>query len=87
MNRRIIMQEPTTRLYLAPDGSWTNNCQQARTFEHTYLALLEGMNHYEKTLQVVWCFRDPALNMYLSVRPGEETRTCQCIECPLAQAA
>ena len=87
MNRRIIMQEPTTRLYLAPDGSWTNNCQQARTFEHTYLALLEGMNHCEKTLQVVWCFRDPSLNMYLSVRPGEEALTCPCIECPLAQAA
>ena len=87
MKRRIIIQEPTTRLYLAPDGTWTNNCQKARTFEHTYLALLEGINYSERALQVVWCFRNPALNMYLSVRPEDDALTCACAECPLAQAA
>lgn len=81
------MQEPVSRLYLGRDGSWTRDCQQARTFDHTYLALLEGMNYSDKALQIVWCFRDPALNMYLSVRPGQEAPTCACVECPLAQAA
>jgi hypothetical protein len=87
MNRRVIIQESSSHVYLAADGSWTSDCQQARTFEHTYLALLEGMNHPGKSLQVVWCFRNPAMNMYLPVHPGDDATTCHCIECPLAQAA
>jgi hypothetical protein len=87
MSRRIIMQEVATRLYLAPDGSWTRNCQEAKTFEHTYLALLEGLRYSGKKLQVVWCFRDPSLNMYLPVRPEAEASACHCVDCPLAQAA
>ena len=81
------MQEVITRRYLAADGSWTESCQGAKTFEHTYLALLEGISHPEKTIQVVWCFRNPSLNMYLAVRPGDEALTCPCLECPLAEAA
>ena len=87
MDRRVIIQESSRRLYLGADNTWTSDCQQAKTFEHTYLALLEGLNHPSKSLQVVWCFRDPALNMYLSVRPGDETPPCQCVQCPLAKAA
>lgn len=87
MSRRVIMQEVETRLYLAADGSWTHNCQQARTFEHTYLALLEGLRYSAKNLQVVWCFRNPSLNMYLPVRPEGEATLCHCVSCPLAQAA
>lgn len=80
------MQEVTTRRYLAADGSWTENCQRAKTFAHTYLALLEGMDHSEKTIQVVWCFRNPDLNMYLTVKPGDEALTRPCLACPLAAA-
>lgn len=87
MSRRIIMQEVDTRLYLAPDGSWTHDCQEAKTFDHTYLALLEGLGYSAKKLQVVWCFRNPSLNMYLPVRSETEAVVCQCVGCPLAQAA
>jgi len=87
MNRRVIIQDSSGRMFLAADGSWTNDCQHARTFEHTYLALLEGLNYPGKLLQIVWCFRNPAQNMYLSVHPGEESLVCRCIECPVAQAA
>ncbi|HTL55218.1 MAG TPA: hypothetical protein VL361_06035 [Candidatus Limnocylindrales bacterium] len=87
MSRRIIMQEVNTCLYLAPNGSWTANCQAAKTYEHTYQALLEGMRYGDKVLQVVWCFRNPSMNLYMNVRPGLEGLTHACLECPLAQAA
>ena len=87
MIRRIIMQEVNTCLYLAPDGSWTANCQDAKTYERTYQALLEGIGYSDRVLQVVWCFRNPSINLYMNVRPGQEGLTHPCLQCPLAEAA
>ena len=87
MSRRIILQEVNTCLYLATNGSWTANCQEAKKYDHTYQALLEGMTHSDKVLQVVWCFRNPSMNLYMNVRPGQELLTHPCLQCPLSEAA
>lgn len=84
MRGRIILQDVATQFYLAADSSWVKGCQQARVFEHTYLALLEGLDHHEKTTQVVWCFKNRDMNMYLAVRPGDSNCVQPCVFCPLA---
>ena len=87
MSGRVIVQDVDTRLYLDENSSWVESCQQARTFEHTYSALLEGLEHHNKTLQIVWCFQNPELNMYLAVRPGEGERIRPCTICRRGQQA
>ena len=84
MKGRIILQDLVGHGYLANDGSWVNQCQGARAFERLYLALLDGLNHSEKHLQIVWCFRNPALNIYLPVRAQDNDRLNCCEVCPLA---
>jgi hypothetical protein len=83
MRGRIILQEVSTGAYVADDGSWVESCQQAKVFEHIYLALLRGLDIRDKCLQVVWCFRNPAASMYLPVRPEDGERVRTCGECPL----
>jgi hypothetical protein len=83
VNGRIILQDISTRLYMDNDHSWTRNCQEAKSFEQTYHALLEGLSHKEKRLQVVWCFQNPTLNMYVAVHPEDNDRIHACVSCPL----
>ena len=82
MGGRIILQDLGNRLYLGSDGAWANSCQAAKLFEHTYLALLEGLNHAGKHLQVVRCFQNPGANMYMPVHPVEELNLVCCEKCP-----
>lgn len=84
---RVILQDLETHSYLAGDSSWASSCQQAKVFEHTYVALLEGLNYHPKALQVVWCFRNPSMNMYLPVNPADGARVVACDFCPLTQRA
>jgi hypothetical protein len=86
MEGRVILQDLTTHSYLAKDNSWAESCQRARVFEHTYEAVLEGLEHREKVLQVVWCFQNPAKNMYLPVKAEDSDRIYECVSCPLAHA-
>ena len=81
---RVILQDLHTHCYLSSDNSWVGSCQRARVFEHTYLALLEGLGHPQKALQVVWCFQNPARNMYVSVKPEDSARIYACSHCPLS---
>lgn len=86
MSGRVIIQDTKTRCYLGQGSSWVESCQEARTFEHTYTALLEGLGHRDKTLQVVWCFQHPEQNFYVAVRPGDEAHIRPCATCKLAAA-
>jgi hypothetical protein len=83
MSGRVIVQDTATRRYLGPESSWVESCQQARVFEHTYLALLEGLQHRDKILQVVWCFQNPVENLYIAVRPEHQGRIRPCEICKL----
>ena len=83
MNGRVILQDTTTGLYLAADGSWVKSCQQAKVFEHTWGAFLQGLEHADKRMQVVWCFKDPDLNMYAPVKAEGDIRPCT--SCPMAR--
>lgn len=47
------------------------------------MAMLEGLKHGGRMLQVVWCFRNPSVNLYAPVKVGEEIRAC--VECPLVE--
>lgn len=82
MKGRVILQDIVSHQYLAPDGGWAASCQQARTFEHTYLALLDGLEHRDKHTQVVWCFQNPSENMYMPVRPQDSGLVLPCQSCP-----
>lgn len=84
MSGRIILQDLSTHRYLAPDNSWAESCQQAKVFEHTYQALLTGLSFHAGPMQVVWCFRNPAANMYIAVHPSDGDRIRACVSCPLA---
>lgn len=83
MDGRIILQELATHRYLAADDSWSESCRQAKVFEHTYQALLKGLSFHTQPMQVVWCFRNPAANMYIAVHPSDSDRIRACISCPL----
>ncbi len=87
MRGRIILQDLDTHSYLNQDGAWSSSCQQARIFDHTYMALLEGLDHEDKHTQVVWCFRDPGANLYMAVRPADKAKIYPCEACPLAHQA
>jgi hypothetical protein len=84
MRGRIILQDISTHRYLAPDNSWTQSCQQAKVFEHTYQALLEGLSLHNTPTQMVWCFRNPAANLYVAVHPQDSNRIQACVSCPLS---
>src|SRR5215471_3863546 len=64
MRGRILLQDLRTLRYFAGEGMWATGCQQAKGFEYTWMALQEGLNHANRTTQVVWCFGDPSANMY-----------------------
>jgi hypothetical protein len=83
MKGRVILQDLVSHNYLAAGDTWVASCQKARTFEHTYLALLEGLEHREKT-QVVWCFQNLRENMYVVVRSYTDDHIYPCVTCPLA---
>ncbi len=87
MSGRVIIQDTKTRCYLGQGCSWVQSCQEARVFEHTYTALLEGLEHRDKTLQVVWCFQHPEQNLYVAVRPGDEAHIQPCTACKLVAPA
>lgn len=84
MNGRIILQDLLNHTYLSLEETWVESCQQARVFEHTYQALLEGLQHTDRHSQVVWCFQNPSENMYVLVRPENKDRIFPCENCPLA---
>ena len=83
MSGRVILQDLRTHSYLGDDGTWVSSCQHARLFDHTYVALLEGLKHAEQ-MQVVWCFQNPSQNLYMPVRPGDEHLVFPWKTCPLA---
>jgi len=74
MRGRVILQEIESGFYLDASSRWVAGCQEARVFEHTWMALPEGLSHKEKALQVVWCFRAPTQNLYYPVREGAPGR-------------
>src|SRR3974377_2290274 len=78
MRGRILLQDLLSHYYLAPKGTWTSNCQDARVFEHTYMALQEGLNLRDRPSQVVWCFRNPSSSMYLPVRSLDADKISPC---------
>ena len=86
MRGRILLQRLDTRRYLGTAGEWADSCQKARIFEHTYQALLEGLEHPEST-QEVWCFRNPTRNLYTAVRPEDDPGVLPCEACSLADSA
>jgi hypothetical protein len=79
-----MVQDLASRFYLGGDSSWVENCQAAREFEHTHLALLQGLHHAEKALQVVWCFQNPTLNLYIPVDPAQQDQVRPYGFCPLS---
>lgn len=83
---RIILQDLVSHEYLASNGSWSEHCQQTREFEHLWMALLEGLNHSGRPMQIVWCFANPALNMYLPVHAGQRHPVHACEVCPIFEA-
>ena len=85
MSRRIYLQDLESHYYLSEDNTWVKTCQQARVFPHTYLALLEGLQHKERRTQVLWCLGGPKLNVYVLVRPRDDDHTQACESCPLLQ--
>ena len=85
MSGRVILQDLSTHRYLTPDDCWAESCQQAKVFEHTYQALLRGLDFHARPIQVVWCFRNPAENMYIAVQPDDSDKIRACVFCPLAR--
>jgi hypothetical protein len=83
MSGRVIIQDVQTRLYLGKNCSWVESCQQAKLFEHAYSAILEGLDFQDRTVQVVWCFQNPQINMYMPARAGDEGRIVPCVTCPM----
>jgi hypothetical protein len=45
---------------------------------------LKGLSFRTGPLQVVWCFRNPAENMYMAVHPQDSDRIRPCVSCPMA---
>ena len=86
MRGGIILQDLLTHDYLTPAGAWAPTCQEARLFDHTYLALLEGLQHRDRATQVVWCFRNPSLSLFLPVHASDSHRVIACATCPAAQS-
>ena len=83
MRTKIILQDLDSQFYLSTDGTWVSSCQEARTFEHTYSALIEGLQHTEKRPEIVWCFGDPRMTLYISVRGEDKNHLHRCERCPL----
>src|SRR5690349_1177009 len=84
MRGRIILQALVTCHYLTPSGAWVAGCRKARRFEHTYLALLEGLDHRDRATQVVWCFSNPSLSLLMPVHASDDHRVFACATCPAA---
>src|SRR5262245_48604709 len=61
MSRRVFLQDLDSHYFLSEDNTWVKTCQQARVFPHTYLGLLEGLQHTERRTQVLWCLTSPRL--------------------------
>lgn len=80
MRGRILLQDLQNHRFLTSDGGWRQNCQNAKSFEHTYQALFVGLSRTDRRTQVVWCFGDQAKNLYLAVRPGDPVYRCP--NCP-----
>jgi hypothetical protein len=74
MSDRILLQDLESHEYLGANGEWVEGCDVAQVFEHTWMALQEGLNHKGRATQVVWCFGNPALSMYMLVRPMKKGR-------------
>ena len=85
MRGRVLLQDVRSGRYFGEKGEWTLNCQQSKLFEHTYQAMLEGLEH-SGVLQVVWCFRNPSRNFYVLVREDEHFDVLPCVRCPLSAA-
>jgi hypothetical protein len=70
MRGTIVLQDMKSARYLAADGDWVTNPGEARQFEHTWAALLEGLAHRGKQLQVLWSLPGPAEHIRIPVGPG-----------------
>src|SRR5947207_8508795 len=79
---RIVLQDLASGCYLSPDRSWVSGCLEAMTFEHTSLAVLEGVKHSERRSQIVWCFEHPSTSLYISVYAQVNGRVRACENCP-----
>ena len=82
MRGRILLQDMVSRCYLAMDNSWVASCQSAKSFDHTWTALFQGLQYRDKRLQVVWCFRNPASSFYAAVRLSDNGVIGRCGWCP-----
>jgi len=80
--KRIVLQDLASRRYLSADGTWVSSCLEAMTFEHTCMAVLEGVKHRETRCQIVWCFEPPSTSLYLSVFGEDLSRVRACENCP-----
>lgn len=88
MKNRIVNRflfSPTTCTYLAADGTWVENCQQAAQFEHIAHALMRGLDFQQPT-QVVICTGSSENAIYLPCRVGQK-ETSTCTPCPTSRAA
>ena len=82
MKRRVILQDLRSGRYLSEDDRWVEDCQRAKAFEHTYLALREGISRLDvDCTQLVFCFEDPSRNLYFRIRGSRPTLACN--KCPL----
>ncbi len=81
---RIILQDLASHCYLTSDRSWVKSCQEAKEFDHVFQALVEAVRQPDKHPQVVWCFRNPSLNLYFAVSPGDKEHLFPCKTCPIA---
>ena len=79
----IILQSFASGRYLGPNHTWVTSCQEARRFDHTYMAALEGLKHSERC-QIVWCMGNPKMSIFVSVRAEDSSAVFPCKACPLA---
>ncbi len=77
-----LLQELGRGKFFAEDGTWVADCRDAREFEHTHLALLQGIAFRDRKTQVVLCLGCPQASMYIACHPEDSGEVTPCEICP-----
>lgn len=65
---QILLQQISTRAFLTPEGTWTENPAEARDFEHFIEALHYARNNLSVAVAAYCVFSDPAYNFRVEFR-------------------
>ena len=68
----ILVQNEQTKLFLAPNGSWTAKRKHALTFLNSFAALQHCLKHELRDVVLLFCYRNPALNFTVAPFADQE---------------